>query len=189
LLHAEHREYCFEAEDQESNNNLDELNRWPTRKEVSEEMVMLGRITGPMVLMGLLLFSKGMVSALFLGYLEELELAGGSLSICFANITGYSVMSGLAMGMEPICGQAFGAKRWSVLGLTLQRTVLILICATVPIGLLWCNMKPILLLCGQDKNITSLASTYIVFSLPDLVTPKGLSSSIPCCMSSGKRPM
>jgi hypothetical protein len=34
LLHAEHREYCFEAEDQESNNNLDELNRWPTRKEV-----------------------------------------------------------------------------------------------------------------------------------------------------------
>lgn len=67
LLHDEHGEYCFETEDQESNNNLDELNRWPTRKEISEEMVMLGRITGPMVLMGLLLFSKGMVSALFLG--------------------------------------------------------------------------------------------------------------------------
>jgi MATE family multidrug resistance protein len=39
-----------------------------------------------------------------------------------------------------------------------------------PIGILWCNMEPILLLCGQDKSITSLASTYIVFSLPDLIT-------------------
>jgi MATE family multidrug resistance protein len=138
--------------------------------QVSEEMVKLGRITGPMVLMSLLLYLKGMVSTMFLGYLGELELAGGSLSMGFANITGYSLISGLAMGMEPICGQAFGAKRWSLLGLTLQRTVLVLLCATVPIGLLWCNMKPILLLCGQDKNITSLASTYIVFSLPDLIT-------------------
>jgi len=166
----EQGEYCFESQEQESTRNSDELKRWPTLNEVSEEMVKLGRITGPMVLMSLLLYLKGMVSTMFLGYLGELELAGGSLSMGFANITGYSLISGLAMGMEPICGQAFGAKRWSLLGLTLQRTVLVLLCATVPIGLLWCNMKPILLLCGQDKNITSLASTYIVFSLPDLIT-------------------
>lgn len=57
---------------------------------------------------------------LFMGRLEELELAGGSLSIGFANITGYSVLPGLAMGMEPICGQAYGAKRWSLMGVTLQ---------------------------------------------------------------------
>ena len=30
-------------------------------------------------------------------------------------------------------------------------------------------MEPILLLCGQDKRITILASTYIVFSLSDLI--------------------
>lgn len=130
----------------------------------------LGRITGPLIVMGLLLYLRGMVSTLFLGYLGELELAGGSLSMGFANISGYSVISGLAMGMDPICGQAFGAKRWSLLGLTLQRTVLILLCATVPIGILWCNMEPILLLFGQDKSITRLASTYIIFSLPDLIT-------------------
>ncbi|KAG6788377.1 hypothetical protein POTOM_004442 [Populus tomentosa] len=48
-----------------------------------------------------------MISMLFLGRLGELALAGGSLAIGSANITGYSILSGLSMGMEPICGQAF----------------------------------------------------------------------------------
>ncbi|CAN1289733.1 Protein DETOXIFICATION 48 [Linum perenne] len=80
-----------------------------------------------------------MISMLFLGYLGELELAGGSLSIGFANITGYSVISGLAMGMEPICGQAYGAKQMKLLGLTLQRTVLLLLTASIPISIIWLN--------------------------------------------------
>ena len=57
---------------------------------------------------------------LFLGHLGELALAGGSLAIGFANITGYSVLSGLTMGMEPICGQAFGAQRFKLLGLAMH---------------------------------------------------------------------
>ena len=56
------------------------------------------------------------------------------------------------------------------MGLTLQRTILIPLCAIVSIGLFWCNMKLILLLCGQDESMINLASTYIVLSLPDLVT-------------------
>eukprot|EP01018_Ginkgo_biloba_P023839 Gb_35744 [translate_table: standard] len=145
-----------------------ELERRPTLAEIVEELRALSRIAGPMVVSGLLLYSRAMISMLFLGYLGELELAGGSLAIGFANITGYSVISGLAVGMEPICGQAFGAKRWSLLGLTLQKTVVILLCATVPIGLLWLNMEKILFWCGQDDNITTMAGTYILFSLPDL---------------------
>ncbi|KAG2241638.1 hypothetical protein Bca52824_090211 [Brassica carinata] len=59
----------------------------------------------------------------FLGRLGDLELAAGSLAIAFANITGYSVLSGLALGMEPLCSQAFGAHRYKLLSLTLHRTV------------------------------------------------------------------
>ncbi|KAH9303494.1 hypothetical protein KI387_043856 [Taxus chinensis] len=146
-----------------------EFNRWPTPIEIVEEMKAISRISGPMVLAGLLLYSRGMISMLFLGRLGEVELAGGSLAIGFANITGYSVISGLAMGMEPICGQAYGAKRWSLLGITLQRTILILLCASVPIACLWLNMERILLWCGQDQQITKMAGVYITFSLPDLL--------------------
>ncbi|KAH9311138.1 hypothetical protein KI387_026173, partial [Taxus chinensis] len=146
-----------------------DLKRWPNHSEVVEELKEMGKIAGPMAFTGLLLYSRAMISMLFLGRLGESELAGGSLAIGFANITGYSVISGLAMGMEPICGQAFGAKRWSLLGLTLQTTILILLSASLPIGFLWLNMERILLWCGQEPNITSMANTYIIFSLPDLL--------------------
>ncbi|CAL5417957.1 unnamed protein product [Camellia sinensis] len=148
--------------------DLDDLHRWPTLSEAMEEIKAIGKISGPTTITGLLLYSRAMISMLFLGYLGELDLAGGSLSIGFANITGYSVISGLAMGMEPICGQAFGAKQRKLLGLTLQRTVLLLLSTSIPISLIWLNMKTILLWTGQDEEISSKAHTFIVFAIPDL---------------------
>ncbi|KAA8521974.1 hypothetical protein F0562_012712 [Nyssa sinensis] len=122
-----------------------------------------------MVLTGLLLYSRSLISMLFLGRLGELSLAGGALAVGFANITGYSILSGLAMGMEPICGQAFGAKRHKLLGLSLQRTVLLLLLTSIPIAFLWLNMKRILLFCGQEDDIATQAQSYILYSLPDLL--------------------
>ncbi|XP_057798543.1 protein DETOXIFICATION 49-like [Salvia miltiorrhiza] len=147
----------------------------PTKSAVEEpaatvmkEALSLGRMAFPMILTGLLLYSRSMISMLFLGRLGDLALAGGSLAVGFANITGYSILSGLAVGMEPICGQAFGAKKYSLLGLTLQRTVLLLLLASLPISLLWLNMERILLLCGQHPSIAAQAQSYLLFSLPDL---------------------
>ncbi|KAJ7541814.1 hypothetical protein O6H91_10G078000 [Diphasiastrum complanatum] len=148
---------------------VEELRRWPTSVEVMEELQQMLRIGGPIVITGLLLYARSMISMLFLGQLGELQLAGGSLAIGFANITGYSVLSGLAMGMEPICAQAFGAKQWKLLGITLQRAILFLLCACLPIGLLWINMRRILLWCNQDKEITDVASMYLFCALPDLL--------------------
>ncbi|XP_044511200.1 protein DETOXIFICATION 48-like [Mangifera indica] len=147
----------------------DQLSRWPNPSEVFEEIKAIGKISGPTTITGLLMYSRAMISMLFLGYLGEIELAGGSLSIGFANITGYSVISGLAMGMEPICGQAYGAKQWKLLGLTLQRTVLLLLSTSIPISFMWINMKRILLWCGQDQEISSVAHTFILYSIPDLI--------------------
>ncbi|KAJ4774523.1 Protein DETOXIFICATION [Rhynchospora pubera] len=135
---------------------------------VTEAWSILGLST-PMILTGLIMYLRSMISMLFLGQLGGLALAGGSLAIGFANITGYSVLSGLAMGMEPICGQAFGAKRHGLLGLALQRTVLLLLCVSIPVALLWTYMKPILILCGQEEDIASAAHIFILYSLPDLL--------------------
>ncbi|XP_022752693.1 protein DETOXIFICATION 48-like [Durio zibethinus] len=150
------------------NDDEEKLHRFPTLYEALEEIKAIGKISGPTAISSLLLYSRAMISMVFLGYLGELELAGGSLAIGFANITGYSVISGLAMGMEPICGQAFGAKQCILVGLTLQRTVLLLLSASIPISFMWVNMKTILLWCGQDQEISSVAHTFILFSIPDL---------------------
>ncbi|KAK8656015.1 hypothetical protein V6N13_108576 [Hibiscus sabdariffa] len=132
------------------------------------EAISIAKIALPMVLTGLMLYSRSLISMLFLGRLGELALAGGSLAIGFANITGYSLLSGLAMGMESICGQAFGARKFTLLGTTLQRTVLLLLVSSLPISLLWVNMRRILILCGQDETIAEEAQLFLIYSLPDL---------------------
>ncbi|KAL0542228.1 hypothetical protein IC582_022324 [Cucumis melo] len=144
--------------------------KFPYRSShVLTEAKSIADIAFPMILVGFLMYSRSMISMLFLGRLGGLALAGGSLAIGFANITGYSLLSGLSMGMEPICGQAFGAKKFKLLGLTLQRTIILLLISSLPISFLWFNMKKILLFCGQDVDIANEAHSYILCSLPDLI--------------------
>lgn len=83
---------------------------------------------------------------LFMGRLGKEALAGGSLSIGVANITGYSIISGLAMGMDSISSQAYGAKQWPLMSQTLHRTIAILLSICVPISVLWLKIEPLLLL-------------------------------------------
>ncbi|XP_071711575.1 protein DETOXIFICATION 54-like [Rutidosis leptorrhynchoides] len=127
----------------------------------------------PITAMNCLVYLRAVVSVLFLGRLGSLELAGGSLSLGFTNITGYSVLVGLASGLEPVCSQAYGSnnnKKWEILSASLLRMILILLIAIVPISLLWLNLESIMLLMGQDVEITRTAATYCLYSLPDLLT-------------------
>ncbi|KAF8753048.1 hypothetical protein HU200_011698 [Digitaria exilis] len=140
----------------------------PSRRGAAAEAASILRLAAPMVGAGLLMYTRSLVSMLFLGGLGRLPLAGGSLALGFANITGYSVLSGLAAGMDPVCGQAFGAGRASVLSAALRRTVALLLAASAPIALLWLAMRRLLLAAGQDPDIAAAAHDFILFSLPDL---------------------
>lgn len=144
--------------------------KFPTTSQVVEELKELWSMALPLTAMNMLVFVRAVVSVLFLGRLGSLELAGGALSIGFTNITGYSVLVGLASGLEPVCSQAFGSKNWELLSLSLQRMVLILLMAIVPISLLWLNLEKIMLFMGQDGKITEMAAIYCFYSLPDLLT-------------------
>ncbi|KAL5771118.1 hypothetical protein ACOSP7_015272 [Xanthoceras sorbifolium] len=142
----------------------------PCISEIITETKSLFNLAFPIALTALIIYSRSIISMLFLGHLGDLELAGGSMAIAFANITGYSVLSGLALGMEPLCSQAFGAQRPKLLSLTLHRAVIFLLVSSIPISFLWLNMSKILLYLHQDPNITRIANTYLIFSLPDLLT-------------------
>ncbi|KAF8387884.1 hypothetical protein HHK36_026546 [Tetracentron sinense] len=142
--------------------------KYPTMPEVMEELKRMKQIGFPIAAMSLMGYLKNMISVICMGRLGSLELAGGALAIGFTNITGYSVLSGLAMGMEPLCTQAFGSCNFSLLTLTLQKTILMLLCASVPISLLWINLEPLMLRLHQNPDISHVASLYCQFVLPDL---------------------
>ncbi|XP_076915793.1 protein DETOXIFICATION 53-like [Bidens hawaiensis] len=161
-----------------ANNNVNEadtqvrffrdfLTSIPVNKVV-EEILMIGKAACPVATTTFLVFSKSMISMLFLSHMGKIELAGGTLAISFINVTSISIMKGLCMGMDPICFQAFGAKRFSVLNQMYIKTVILLLITSVPITFLWLNMEPVLHLLGQDRVITKVAAVYLTFTLPEL---------------------
>ncbi|EYU22869.1 hypothetical protein ABFS82_03G108300 [Erythranthe guttata] len=141
----------------------------PSSSQVVDELKELWSMAFSITAMNILVYIRAVVSVVFLGRLGSLELAGGALSIGFTNITGYSVLVGLASGLEPVCSQAHGSKNFDLLSLSLRRMIFILSLATVPIALLWINLEPIMLFLGQDREITSTAAIYCLYSLPDLL--------------------
>ncbi|KAL2341781.1 hypothetical protein Fmac_009721 [Flemingia macrophylla] len=142
---------------------------YPTTAEVVEELKRMGDIGVPIAAMSLVGYLKNMVLVVCMGRLGSLELAGGALAIGFTNITGFSVLSGLATGMEPLCTQAFGSRNFSLVSLTLKRTIFMLLVASLPISLLWFKLEPLMLSLHQDPEVTKVASIYCFFSIPDLV--------------------
>ncbi|KAM0947345.1 putative multi antimicrobial extrusion protein [Dioscorea sansibarensis] len=136
----------------------------------SGELRELWSMAAPITAMNLVVYLRAMISVVFLGHLGPLELAGGALAIGFTNITGYSVLFGLASGLEPFCSQAFGSRNFDLISLSFQRTILLLLAATGPIALLWVHLGPILVSLGQNPAITAAAADYALYALPDLLT-------------------
>lgn len=135
---------------------------------VAAELRALWGMAAPITALNCVVYLRAMVSVLCLGRLGPLDLAGGALAIGITNITGHSVLFGLASGLEPLCAQAFGSRNHDLLTLSVQRAVLLLFLAAVPIALLWLNVGPILVALGQDPTISAHAASYAAFALPDL---------------------
>ncbi|XP_024022746.1 protein DETOXIFICATION 49 [Morus notabilis] len=134
-----------------------------------KEIKQLYMIAVPMILTGLLMYGKSAISMFFMGKMGKSALAGGSLAISIANISGYSVLSGLASGMEGISSQAFGARQWRLMGQTLNRTVLILLLASFPISLIWLKSHLFFLYWCKNPVVAATATIYLTFSIPSLI--------------------
>ncbi|GFQ08016.1 multidrug and toxin extrusion protein 1 [Phtheirospermum japonicum] len=141
----------------------------PTIIEVMDELKNVLNIGFPILIMGILNYLKNMISVACMGRLGSTELAGGALAVGFTNITGYSVLFGLAMGMEPLCTQSFGSQNTHKTSLTLQRTIILLLFASLPIATLWLYLEPLLLYLHQEPQVVHIASLYCRFAIPDLI--------------------
>ena len=109
-----------------------------------------------------------LTSVAFVGHLGALPLASAALATTLGNVTGNSIMVGMTSASSTIGGQAFGAKRYATLGSVLQRCLLILTVAAVPIAATWTNAEAVLLRLGQDPDIARLSGVYMRCLIPGL---------------------
>lgn len=74
----------------------------------------------------------------------------------------------MGCALETLCGQAYGAQQYSLLGLYLQRALIVLNVTGIPLALVWANMEHILLALGQDASISKKAGEYTLWLIPTL---------------------
>ncbi|CAA6671403.1 unnamed protein product [Spirodela intermedia] len=125
-------------------------------------------LAGPLVAVNLLQYCLQVISLMFVGHLGELALSGASMATSFANVTGFSVLLGMGTALDTLCGQAYGAKQYHMLGIHLQRAMVVLLLATIPLSLIWASTSRILMALGQNPEIATEAGLYALWMIPGL---------------------
>lgn len=75
-------------------------------------------------------------------------------------------MLGMATALSTLCGQAYGAKEYGMMGVYLQRSWVVLFGTALALLPLFIFTSPILMLLGQDERIAHEAGIISLWSIP-----------------------
>ncbi|CAL1358525.1 unnamed protein product [Linum trigynum] len=139
-----------------------------SRDEILREVKQQLWLAGPLVTVNFLTYLLQVISVMFVGHLGELPLAGASMATSFASVTALSLLKGMASALETLCGQSYGAKQYHLLGIHLQRAMIVLLLAAIPLSFISGYAEPILLCLGQDPEISAEAGKYARFVIPSI---------------------
>ncbi|PPS10163.1 hypothetical protein GOBAR_AA10492 [Gossypium barbadense] len=121
-----------------------------------------------MVAVTVLQYLVQVVSVIMVGHLGELSLSSVAIATSLTNITGFSLLSGMAGGLETLCGQAYGSQQYKKLGIYIYSAIISLILVCPPICILWIFTDKLLPLVGQDTLISFKARQYSLWLIPGL---------------------
>lgn len=132
------------------------------------ESKKLWKIAGPTIATAICQYSLGALTQTFAGFVGELELAAVSVENSVVAGLAFGVMLGMGSALETLCGQAYGAGQYRMLGVYMQRSWVILLttaCILVPV---YVFSPPILKLFGETTEISEAAGKFALWMLPQL---------------------
>ncbi|KAL3509753.1 hypothetical protein ACH5RR_029154 [Cinchona calisaya] len=137
------------------------------------EMKFLFHLAAPAVIVYMINYLMSMSTQIFSGHLGNLELAAASLGNNGVQTFAYGLMLGMGSAVETLCGQAYGAHKYEMLGVYLQRSTILLTGTGVILAIIYVFSKPILILLGEAPNIASAASLFIYGLIPQIFAYAG----------------
>ncbi|KAJ6709552.1 MULTIDRUG RESISTANCE PROTEIN [Salix koriyanagi] len=125
-----------------------------------------GKIVGPAIFSRVATFSMNIITQAFAGHLGDVELA--AISIANTVIVGFNfgLLLGMASALETMCGQAFGAKRYHMLGIYMQRSWIVLFFCCFLLLPFYVFAAPLLKLLGQPDDVAELSGVVAVWLIP-----------------------
>ncbi|CAI9094791.1 OLC1v1030585C1 [Oldenlandia corymbosa var. corymbosa] len=135
-------------------------------KKIWNESRKMWVIAAPAIFTRFTTFGTNVITQAFVGHIGAIELAAYSLILTVLLRFGNSILLGMASGLETLCGQAYGAKQYHMLGIYLQRSWIILTISTTVILPLFIFASPILRALGQDEDIAKEAGKIALWLIP-----------------------
>ncbi|KQK14360.1 protein DETOXIFICATION 40 [Brachypodium distachyon] len=132
------------------------------------ELRMLIRLAAPAVLVYMINYLMSMSTQIFSGHLGTLELAAASLGNTGIQVFAYGLMLGMGSAVETLCGQAYGASKFDMLGIYMQRSTVLLMATGVPLAVLYAFSRPILVLLGESPEIARAAAIFVYGLIPQI---------------------
>ena len=122
---------------------------------MNRELWSLTRLAVPLMVAAASDYFGKVLTSIFAGQiLPTEEFDAVALGNTMTNITGYSMVIAFASPMDSLCTQANGARNWNLFSVTVRRAMICTTLLLIPIIILWLNMEPLLILCGQDPGIS-----------------------------------
>ncbi|KAJ4848757.1 hypothetical protein Tsubulata_020069 [Turnera subulata] len=158
----------FELPEVSEESNRVESKKGFTKQEIVAEIKQQLVLAGPLVCVNFFSYFLLVISIAFVGHLGVLPLAGASIATAFTSMLGLTLLKGIGSALETFCGQSYGAKQYHMLGIHLQRGIVVLLLICIPISIILANADRILKFCRQDSQISDEAGQYARFLIPGI---------------------
>lgn len=133
--------------------------------ETWEELKKIWKIAGPSIFCRLAMFSLTIITQSFAGHLSDLDLAAFSIATTLLISLSFGFLIGMATALETICGQAYGAKQYHMLGIYMQRSCVVLSCCAILLLPMFIFATPLLKILGQSADVaerTGLVARWLI---------------------------
>ncbi|KAH9787794.1 G-type lectin S-receptor-like serine/threonine-protein kinase SD2-2 [Citrus sinensis] len=125
-------------------------------------------IAGPIAFNILCNYGINSFTNIFVGHIGDIELSAVAISLSVIANFSFGFLLGMASALETLCGQAFGAGQVELLGVYMQRSILILFVTCIFLLPLYIFATPILKLLGQRDDIAEFAGTFAIQVIPQM---------------------
>ncbi|XP_031394704.1 protein DETOXIFICATION 41-like isoform X2 [Punica granatum] len=139
---------------------------WP--RLVAWESRLLWLLSGSSIIVSIFNYMLSFVTLMFTGHLGALELAGASIASVGIQGLAYGIMLGMASAVQTVCGQAYGARKLSAMGIICQRAIVLHVGAAFLLTFLYWFSGPALKAIGQSESIAEQGEIFARGLIPQL---------------------
>ncbi|KAI1209264.1 MATE efflux family protein [Annulohypoxylon truncatum] len=129
------------------------------------ELWLLLQYSVPLIATYLLQYSYSVITTFVAGHLSADALAAASIGMTTMNIVGFATIEGMATALDTLCAQAYGSGNLPGVGLHVQKMLLLMTLAIIPIGIFWICSPWVLSLFVRQHHLAVMAGSFLRVSL------------------------